>query len=237
MKATRIYIAKGSPALEFAETYLRQRGFAIADSPDERVTHVLLPVPVSGPLPQGIPENAVVFGGRLPETKNRQVDFLQDERYLTKNAAITAECAIRMAGSLLPRVWAGCPVLILGWGRIGKFLSWQLKDLGADVTVAVRKEKDLAIIRAIGFRGEDIESAGSLAPYFRVVFNTVPAPLITAAETAKCRGLLLDLASVPGMAGDAVVAARGLPGKMMPESSGALIGQTVIRHLMKEAAK
>ena len=69
---------------------------------------------------------------------------------------------------------------------------------------------------------------------FRVIFNTVPAPLLSASKTdslPEC--LLLDLASVPGLSGSRVVPARGLPGLLAPESAGDLIGRTVIR-LWKE---
>lgn len=69
---------------------------------------------------------------------------------------------------------------------------------------------------------------------FRVIFNTVPAPLLSASKTdtlPEC--LLLDLASVPGLSGSRVVPARGLPGLLAPESAGELIGRTVIR-LWKE---
>ena len=39
----------------------------------------------------------------------------------------------------------------------------------------------------------------------------------------------IDLASVPGMNGDDVIIARGLPGKEAPESSGKLIADTILR--------
>ena len=45
----------------------------------------------------------------------------------------------------------------------------------------------------------------------------------------------IDLASVKGMEGGDVIWARGLPGKDAPESSGVLIGKTVLRLAMKEA--
>ena len=66
---------------------------------------------------------------------------------------------------------------------------------------------------------------------FRVIFNTVPAPLLNREQLAFCRQdcLKLELASVSGMEGDDVLVARGLPGKFAPESSGNLIADTILR--------
>jgi hypothetical protein len=50
---------------------------------------------------------------------------------------------------------------------------------------------------------------------------------------SECPGkaLKIDLASQPGIGGNDVIWARGLPGKNAPESSGKLIAQTVLRKL------
>jgi dipicolinate synthase subunit A len=66
---------------------------------------------------------------------------------------------------------------------------------------------------------------------YRVIFNTVPSPVITEDESAQCRSdcLKIDLASEVGIAGDDVLWARGLPGKDAPESSGKLIAKTILR--------
>ena len=255
MKRKCLYRAGAAPALEYAGTYLRRRGCALADAPGPEVTHLLLPVPSLNPaghLPGGtaletvletLPGDVVILGGNLPEDlaeRYRTVDFLRDPLYLARNAAITAQCAIRMAGARLPRVWEGCPVLILGWGRIGKFLASYLKALGAEVAVAARKETDRALLRAMGFRAEDTEGIGEYLPHFRVVFNTIPAPVVTSEQTAACHPdtILMDLASSPGMDGGAVIRARGLPGKRAPESSGVLIGRTAMGVLIaREAAQ
>ena len=45
----------------------------------------------------------------------------------------------------------------------------------------------------------------------------------------RCFEVLMDLASSPGIDGENVLWARGLPGKIAPESSGELIAKTVMR--------
>ena len=74
---------------------------------------------------------------------------------------------------------------------------------------------------------------------FKVVFNTVPAPVLSRAALEHCRKdcLKIELASSPGMEGEDIMQAKGLPGVCAPESSGRLIAQTVFRlHSRKEAS-
>ena len=162
------------------------------------------------------------------------MDLLQDPFYLAKNAAITAECALKVAGPLLKTGFRESPALILGWGRIGKCLAATLQSLGATVSVAARKETDRNILRALGYNTEDPTRMLRSHCDYRVIFNTVPAMVVDTDKAANCaHSLKIELASIPGMAGDDVVSALGLPGKMGPESSGQLIADTIIR-LLKE---
>ena len=80
----------------------------------------------------------------------------------------------------------------------------------------------------------DPEFTAQNADITSLVFNTAPSLLLSREMTARCPDcLLIDLASQPGMQGDDVLWARGLPGKMAPESSGKLIAETILR-LWKE---
>ena len=228
---------------------LRKLGVTVSDTPDDTVTHLLLPVPgfdKNGNLRTGgrlsdvldkLPKSVTIIGGNLPGEQvegYRVMDLLRDNRYLAENAAITADCAAAVARQKMGIVWRGCPVLILGWGRIGKCLAQLLRAMGADVTVAARKESDIAILRGLGYAAEDINKLHYGLMRYRVIFNTVPLPILTAAQTAHCRAdcLLIELASNPGMEGQNIVSALGLPGKSAPESSGRLIASSVIRMIL-----
>lgn len=245
------YPVGSSPAMAYAAQALEYRGCMVTEEPGPDVTHVLLPVPgfeadgqikgggSLGELLASVPKNAVIFGGNLdrPELKTYLTgDFLKDPRYLAENAAITAHCALCIAMEKLPVTLRDCPVLVIGWGRIGKCLAALLKALGANVTIAARKEEDRAMAHGLGYSAVDIQGLSFSLIRYRVVFNTVPAPILEKAQMACCRkdALKIDLASVPGMAGDDVVWARGLPGKMAPESSGKLIARTAIRLARKK---
>lgn len=240
MKQRLFFTPGGSRALDWAAEELEKRGGSIAEAPSPDVTHLLLPVPckmeaeeLRGLLVQ-LPKEVIVLGGNLdrPELAGyRRMDLLRDERYLAENAMITAHCAIGVAAERMSVTWQNCPVLILGWGRIGKCLGQLLKALGTEVSIAARKERDRAMITALGCDAEDIDQLGYILKRYRVIFNTVPHPVLLNEQMAHCRKdcVKIELASSPGMEGEGIVSALGLPGRLAPESSGKLIARTVLR--------
>lgn len=237
----RVFFAAGnSKSLAFAAKELEMRGIVLTDTPSENVTHLLLPTPckLSGAelnsVLNAVPPNITVFGGFLdrPELEGyRCTDLLKDEIYLAQNAQITAYCALNAVAGKLPVTWQDCPVLIVGWGRIGKCFGRLLQTLGASVSISARKAQDRAMITALGFDAEDTEKLNYILKRYRVIFNTVPFPVLSSGQLAHCRPdcLKVELASSPGIEGDDVIDARGLPGKFAPETSGKLIARTVLR--------
>ena len=229
-----------SGALDIACSMLKQEGFAITEDPSERVTHVLLPVPSFEPdgcvkgggqlscLLSQLPSDITIVGGNLSaiDERYRKLDLLQDPYYVSQNAAITAYCAISLALPHLPCIIADCPVLVIGWGRIGKCLARLLRQLDADVTVAARKDTDRAMLQSLGYSAISTEHL-DISPY-RIVFNTAPILLL---PDCHADALLIDLASSPGITGAHVIWARGLPGKNAPESSGELIAHCIAEHV------
>ena len=232
--------AGNTPALTYAKKAMLSAGCKFASAPDRAVTHLLLPVPsftADGTINGGgdlrdilpaLPSNITVIGGNLNcgELSGHQTeDLLKDEMYLAENAAITAYCAIGTALEHLPVILRDCPVLVIGWGRIGKCLADLLKRMGAKVSVYARKEQDKAMIVALGYVLEELCKPTS---DYRVIFNTAPAMMLPdESPTPDC--LKIDLASLSGIAGKDVIWARGLPNKKAPGSSGELIARTVMR--------
>lgn len=225
-------------ALRRAAQYLSDLGLYVTDKPAPDVSHILLPVPsfAAGEgylahLLTDLPDDIVVSGGFLdtPLLRGyRTVDFLKDPYYLAENAAITASCAVSLLQTLGMRQFSDRHILITGWGRIGKCLCHLLQKEGADITVAVRKDSDLAMIRALGMRSISIEDAAEELNRYDAIVNTVPH-LIFPDIATKPDAIVLELASRPGMSGDRIVDGRGLPGKMAPDASGELIAKTFIR--------
>lgn len=251
MGGITFFLSGDTSALRYAGDFLRKKGASIANTPSPEVTHLLLPVPSldgkglirGGGAPEAIlsqlPPQVVVMGGMLNHPAFEpyaSFDFLQDACYLAENAAITADCALHILGNQLPIVLTGCPILVIGWGRIGKCLAAKLKAMQADVTVAARKESDRAALISLGYQAIAPDALHHILPHCRAVVNTAPVPVVSREKAALCpKGcVLLDLASTPGICGDGVLWERGLPNRHAPESSGALIAKTAIGLCSKE---
>lgn len=241
MKKICFYTLGASDALTHAKNCLLSWGYQMAEAPCPAVTHLLLPVPSmdsngtikGGPvlqeiLPQFSPE-VTVLGGMLPPLPVRTVDFLQDPHYTAENAAITAHCALTIVLQNCSSTLADLPVLILGWGRIGKCLAQLLTGMGARVTIAARNIADRAMVEAL--RMEAVAFPVPNPEHYSIIINTIPAPVLSADQT-RPGALLLDLASQRGITGDAVLWERGLPGRSAPQSSGALLAKTALRYAL-----
>ena len=240
MGPVTLYCGGGNDATLAAMSILKASGIRIADHPGSHVTDVLLDIPSfdsMGLLPGKLEPDTLykvlspgtrIWGGRLdalPETLI-PMDLLQDPGYLAENAAITADCAIKLAGSKLKAVWKDCRVLVIGWGRIGKHLCRMLKALGAQITVSARKDSDRALASAFGYlirMPDDLQGDD-----YQVIFNTAPAPMMEQADLGDCP-LPIDLASTQGLRGIHVIWARALPRIYAPLSSGQLIAATILK--------
>lgn len=249
MNNTLIYPIGTTKSCLYATSVLKDQGFPLTDHPTPEVTHLLLDVPSfrsDGMLRNGddictvlsmLPADTVIVGGNLPyplTEEYRTMDLLQDPLYLARNAAITADCAIRIAGTYLRSTFSDSPTLILGWGRIGKCLANYLKALGCPVTIAARNTSDLAMIETLGYCPVDYHSLPDQLCQCRLLFNTVPALILDRDALCRCSNCtMIELASVNGLDHPDVITARGLPGTYAPESSGKLIASTFSR-LWKE---
>lgn len=249
-----IFCAGNTKAARYAATYLKSLGLPVTDAPSDHVGHLLLDIPSFEPsgnlrfggsvdkLLDALPQDITAYGGNIKHPAlecYRTVDFLQDAAYLAENAYITAECALDVALPYLTVTLRKCPTLIIGWGRIGKCLGQLLKAIGADVTIAARKEADRCMIRALGYHTEDTVHLTDSLEHYRLIFNTAPELVLNREQMVLCRPdcVKIELASKDGMEDEDVVIARGLPGVHMPESSGTLIAETFIRYYNEEDMK
>lgn len=241
----------GDRRMRWAMEEIWAAGHDVSPWPSAGGNCIVLPLPafrgdtITGgpPLAEVLPElgcEVIVLGGNLGSyrapleaTGAKVIDYFQDEELTAANADITAEGAIGLVMSRLPVTLSGLPVLVCGWGRIGQLLAMKLRALGAKVTVSARKEKDLGLIRAMGYGTMVTGDLGRLG-YFRVIFNTVPAPVYSGIDLLHAGEdcLLVELASVPGLEDSPlrpVISGSGLPGSYAPETAGRLIGRTILR--------
>ncbi len=239
MKRILFYRYGRTDAMNYAATNLSELGYTFLPCPTPDVSHLLLPVPsfdADGAVKGGtklekllevFPKTVTIVGGNLDHpllSDYKKIDLLKDGQYLADNAAITAHCALKVALRHSRAILPDCRILIIGWGRIGKCLSVLLKDLGCIVTVATRKSGDRAILSAMGYQTEDSFNMSSAK--YDIIFNTSPEPVLSVNNNDT---LAIELASTPGLIGENIISARGLPSKEAPASSGKLIAQTIHR--------
>ena len=234
------YQAGTTESCTAASKILTSKGISFSDHPAPEVTDLLLDIPsFTGPgilrsgeklstlLDTFSSQTPRIWGGNLPSS-TYGTDLLQDPNYLAQNAAITADCALRLCAGSLKTTWYDTKVLVIGWGRIGKSLCQMLKARHADVWVCARKAPDRALLKALGYQVLEPEMLDGKG--FHVIFNTAPAPVMD--ENALCNcPIPMDLASREGLQGASVIHARGLPGIHAPETSGKLIANTILSHL------
>lgn len=234
MKRPTMYIPIPSAALEAAASRLRSRGVEFAASAQD-AEYLLYPAPTRLEMLNECTLDHTVIGGNLDFLNERvaRLDLLKDPAYLAQNAAITAEAALGLILRQLRCAVTRANILVLGWGRIGKCLTHQLHHLNADVTVCARSSADRAMLQALGYRSiTPAEIPRGLGRYHCIV-NTAPGPLLCEdhAHAIRPDALKLELASGIWLPGSDVVVAHGLPAKLKPDASGALIARTVANYL------
>jgi len=151
------------------------------------------------------------------------------------NAVPTAEGAIALAIEKSPYVLDRALILILGFGRVGQALAPKLHALGADVVIANRGSKRADLASGQGFNLVDWDHWPQIATKCKVIYNTIPADVITEAQISQFEKhtLIIDLAANPGGTdftaakkyGIRAVLASGLPGKVAPITAGELMAR------------
>ena len=192
---------------------------------------------VTAKASDALKEAALKYGFRL-------IEYGNIPSFVEENGAITAEGALQIAMRHRLRTLRGSDVLVIGYGGIGKPLSAMLKSLGADVSVAVRREEQLWILKGEGYRPVLSKDLLQFAGEYDVIFNTAPQLLLTrpVLEQLSPGVLIVDLASRPGGVDWKTaremelkaVHALALPGQLTPVS-GAIAIQHVIYQIYEEA--
>lgn len=169
------------------------------------------------------------------------VELADDDELAIYNSIPTAEGAIQMAMERRPITIHDSRAVVIGLGRCGTTLARTLAALGAHVTAVARKPADRARAFSLGLAATDYPGAAAALAAADFIFNTVPAPVLTAELIALTRPecLIIDLASAPGgtdfaaaeRLGREAILAPGLPGKVAPLTAGRALARVVIARL------
>lgn len=175
--------------------------------------------------------------GKEPETGARVVNILKDAKYGEENAYLTAVAARGLLALKYGTDARNKDVLVLGYGKIAKNICRMMKNDGADVCAAARREEVLRQIEADGYSAMNIYRLENTAD-FDIVFNTVPSRVLGKQELKGMRALIIDLASYPyGVDFDAAENAHlelSLPGEYLPAEEAKNIAALVMSKIKEE---
>ena len=201
------------------------------------------------PLLDRLHPGQLLCGGRADrDTLNRfavrglaLTDYFALEELTVANAVPTAEGAVQLAMEHLPVTVHALPVLILGYGRVGRVTARRFAALGARVTVAARRPEQQDWAQTAGYSSRPLPLTHGELEQFGLVINTVPAPVLDREALTRLNDscLIIDLASAPGgLSPDCrsecsarVIHALALPGKVAPMSAAGYIRDAVYRLL------
>ena len=237
---------KYDPAVPLASVLLlplpaSRDGATVAGAPDVYLTELIAKKP------------RLILGGNLSGEFTAAArragvavrDYMNAEAFVLKNAFLTSQAALGILLSESPAAPRENPTAIIGFGRIGKFLTRSLLSLGCPVAVFARDPRDRTMAELIGARAMDTARLADPAALrgFRTAVNTAPVRLLCREAPASMppESLLLELASgvdnlpePPQGSGILFRRANGLPGRVFPESAGLALGETA-RDLIREA--
>lgn len=179
----------------------------------------------------GVPEDV------CEEVANRGgvvIDVSSDEDFLLDNARLTALGTLGIILGSSAFAPSDLSIGVVGYGRIGKFLTEMLLYHGAGVTVFSSKE---SVRLDLGSYGIETVSSLDLPNLSRldILINTAPARLFDPEQINALPLRVIDLASGDPFAGcPAVERYPSLPAKEFPGSAGVCLARSVLRTLGEE---
>ena len=180
----------------------------------------------------GIPEH---FSAACAGKQVTVIDLMEDEALIRANAALTAEGLLSMLIAQTPFSLTDRRFLILGFGRCGQEIAWLLSGFSAALTAYDHDPKRIGLATLQGFSTD-------LSLDYDVIINTIPAQVLTGQQLAQLPAhcMLFDIASAPfgfdlktaRELGLALIRCPGIPGAMMPQTAGELIGKSISERML-----
>ncbi len=187
-----------------------------------------------------------LIGGNIPEkvteyckAKNiSYYDLMKNESLVLFNAISTAEGAIAEAILKSNINLHRNNALVLGYGKCGRVLASKLNTLGANVTVAARKESSLTEAYTNNLSYIRFDENNLDVRDFNFIFNTIPSLVLNEKilSSVSSDTTIIDIASSPGGV-DYECAERlnlnahlclGIPGRTAPKSSAEFLAKAII---------
>lgn len=194
-------------------------------------------------------KHCIIFTGiknkflqQITERSNRElIALFHRDDIAILNSIPTAEATLKLAIEHTDYMMHGANIFVLGFGRVGFTTARLFKNIGANVTVAIRKSAHFARIREMNMTPLHMNDLQDNLMDAQIVINTIPHLILTRdmLKVMDKDSLIIDLASTPG--GTNFSAAKdyhiqalhalGLPGKTAPKTASDILSDTIV-HLL-----
>lgn len=162
------------------------------------------------------------------------------------NSIPTAEGTILMAMKHTDYTIHSSRVIVAGFGRVGHTVANKFAALGAHVSVAASRIKDLARIIEMGLNAIPINQLYQYTNECDILINTVPARVINerVIQHLPPHALIFDLASKPGgtdfdfakQRGIKAILSESLPGIVAPKTAGKILADVILQLLQERGS-
>lgn len=129
-------------------------------------------------------------------------DIIKDEEFAILNTVPTAEATIKIIIENTKNIIQNSSCLIMGFGRIGKILSYKIQALSLRTAVIPTNKIEEAWGKAYGYdiiTFEKIKDRKEILSEYDIIINTIPKIILKEEELRNIRNdaLIIDLASKP----------------------------------------
>lgn len=183
----------------------------------------------------------LIFAGRLDDHWNKHLQntkpifYLQNEAFIWKNAALTAEGFLAHLYQQRVSVQRK-KIIITGFGRVAKILALFLSRMHADIHIAVRSETQCAEAIAYGYTGIYLDEKNQCSA--DLIVNTIPDAWLTKDYTQFIECPIYDIASAPGCLKELTLSQYellpALPGKYFPQAAAKIMYETMLDLIGRE---
>ncbi len=256
MEISNVCIVGIDKRMDFVEKNLYAKGYdvcrEIAETDEKSI--IIFPPPVNEGIfnkyKTYLKNGQIIYGGgiakevyeKISNITGRVYDYLKWEEVVKENAYLTAKGIIKEA-VLEKAVFQEANCLVTGYGYCGKEIAKELKKLGANVDIAVRRKELRKEIELQYDRYVDINEMNRYnMEKYSYIFNTVPAMVLDKNILSHTSGnvMIFDIASKPGgtdfdfcdSKGIYAVNSLGIPGRDFPEEAGNIIANGINEHII-----
>ena len=223
-----ITIISNDKRYEYLNEQLNELGYdsKIADITDEIVTDILI-LSVKKEFTD-VEYNSLLKRSEIkkilsPNYVENAIDYTDNEKFLKENAYLTAEGAITLYYNEVKETLFNKRVLILGYGRIAKYLAKMLNSLNCNVYVYARRNEVKNEIFLDGYANANLEENN-----YDVVFNTIPQVIVKG--DMFINSFRIELANGYEKK-EGLINGNGIPGKMFPKTASKVILDAILPHL------